>query len=73
MIYRPTEFFYGAFELRDRGHRVSLFETHEKPRRSVPKYIAEILLRKKYLPVKTYVGIIDALWFLLSALPFRVR
>lgn len=68
MVYRPSEFFYGAFELRDKGHEVSLFEAVEKPRRSVPKFIAEHLVRKKYLPIKTYVGIIDALWLLLPKL-----
>ncbi len=66
--YQPTEFYYGAFELRNKGHSVALFEVNEKPRRSFVKFFAEILLRKKYLPVKTYTGIIDAVFFLLPQL-----
>ncbi len=66
--HHPSEFFYGAFELRDQGHDIGIFEVIERPRRSVPKLLAEIIIRKKYLPVKTYVGIIDAVYFLLPEL-----
>lgn len=66
--YQPTEFYYGAFEFRNRGHSVALFEVVEQPRRSFVKFFAELLLRKKYLPVKTYTGIIDAVFFLLPQL-----
>ncbi len=66
--HHPSEFFYGAFELRDQGHDIGIFEVIERPRRSVPKLLAEIILRKKYLPVKTYVGIIDAVYSLLPEL-----
>ena len=66
--YHPTDFFYGAFEMRDKGHTVGLFETIERPRRSIPKYLAEKLLKGKYLPVKTYPATIDAVWFLLDSL-----
>lgn len=66
--YRPTEFFYGALEMHARGHTVGLFEARERPRRSVPRYVAEKLLKPRYLPVKTYTAIIDATWFLLDGL-----
>lgn len=66
--YQPTEFFYGAFELRDRGHAVGLFEAVERPRRSTVKFLAEKFLKMKYMPVKTYTGIIDAVFFLLPEL-----
>lgn len=66
--FNPSEFYYGAFELQKQGHSVGLFEVIEKPRRSFVKFFAEKLLRKKYLPVKTYAGIIDAAYFLLPQL-----
>lgn len=64
----PTEFFYGAIELRKKGYHVDIFEAVEKPRRSVVRYMAECILRKKYLPVKTHPSILDAVWLLLPKL-----
>ncbi len=64
----PTEFFYGAVELRQRGHDVGVFEAIEKPRRSLPKFLAEKLLRIRYLPPKVHVGILDAVGLLLPQL-----
>lgn len=66
--FHPTEFFYGAFELMQKGHSVGLHEVRERPRKNILKYIAENTLHKRYLPVKTYPGIIDAVWFLLKDL-----
>ncbi len=64
----PTEFFYGAIELRKKGYQVDIFEAAEKPRRSVVRYLAEFVLRKKYLPIKTHTSILDAVWLLLPRL-----
>ena len=64
----PTEFFYGAIELRQMGHHVGLFEVIEKPRRSMTKYIAEKFLSMKYLPPKVHVGMLDAVGLLLPKL-----
>lgn len=66
--YHPSEFYYGAFELLEQGHDVGIFEVIERPRRSLKKYVAEKILYKKYLPVKTYAGIIDAVYFVLDKL-----
>ena len=64
----PTEFFYGAIELRKKGYRVDILEAVEKPRRSVIRYFSEFVLRKKYLPIKTHPSILDAVWLLLPKL-----
>jgi glycosyltransferase involved in cell wall biosynthesis len=64
----PTEFFYGAIELRKKGYSVDILEAVEKPRRSVIRYVAELVLRKKYLPIKTHPSILDAVWLLLPRL-----
>lgn len=64
----PTEFFYGAIELRKKGYQVDILEAVEKPRRNVVRYLAEIVLRKKYLPIKTHTSILDAVWLLLPRL-----
>lgn len=66
--HKPSEFYYGAFELQKNGHSVDLFEVVERPRRSLIKLIAENLLKKKYFPVKTYTGIVDSVFFLLPEL-----
>lgn len=64
----PTEFFYGAIELRKKGFDVDIFEAEEQPRRSITRYIAEFILLKRYLPIKTHPSILDAVWRLLPRL-----
>lgn len=64
----PTEFFYGAIELRKKGFDVDIFEAVEQPRRSIPRFIAEHILPKRYLPIKTHPSILDAVWNLLPKL-----
>ncbi|NTW87916.1 MAG: glycosyltransferase family 4 protein [Desulfobulbaceae bacterium] len=64
----PSEFFYGAIELRKKGFDIDIFEAVEQPRRSLPRYLAEVTLPKRYLPIKTYPSILDAVWILLPKL-----
>ncbi len=64
----PSDFFYGAVELANKGYTVGVFEAVEKPRRSVPKWIAEKCIRMRYLPPKVHIGILDAVGLLLKRL-----
>lgn len=64
----PTEFFYGAIELRKRGFDIDIFEAVEQPRRSIPLYLAKVFLPKRYLPIKTHPYILDAVLSLLPKL-----
>lgn len=64
----PTEFFYGAIELRKKGYEVDIFEIDERPRRRVIRFVFEHLLRKKNLPVKMSISTLDAVQRLLPDL-----
>jgi glycosyltransferase involved in cell wall biosynthesis len=64
----PSEFFYGALELRQKGIAVDILEAVEKPRRSIFRFLAERLLLQRYLPIKMYPSILDAVWGLLPKL-----
>lgn len=64
----PTEFFYGAIELRKKGYEIDIFEVDERPRRGVIRFISEHSLRKKYLPVKMNISTLDAVRRLLPDL-----
>lgn len=64
----PTDFFYGAIELRKKGYCLDIFEVDERPRRGVGRFISEYALRMRYLPVKTNTSILDAVRILLPEL-----
>jgi glycosyltransferase involved in cell wall biosynthesis len=64
----PTDFFYGAIELRKKGYEVDIFEVDERPRRGLIRILSEFLLRKKFSPVKMNPSTLDAVWRLLPEL-----
>ncbi len=64
----PSEFFYGAIEFRKKGFNVDIFEAIEQPKKSIPRYVAELILPIRYLPIKTYPSTLDAVWRLLPKL-----
>ena len=56
----PSEFFYGVIELRRRGYKVDILEIDDSPRRGWGRFLAERLHKKKYLPVKMNISVLDA-------------
>lgn len=58
--YQPSEFFLGAFELKKSGHEIAIFEISESENIGKQWSVLEKIVKLKWLPVKTYMGIIAA-------------
>jgi glycosyltransferase involved in cell wall biosynthesis len=63
----PSEFFFGALELRRWGHTVDLIEVQDSEAPGIGERLAQQCLPKRWLPPKTHVGLLAAVRRILPA------
>jgi len=64
----PSEFFHGAPELERKEHTLRYLEVHDVPGRGLLRYAAELIIRKKNLPVKVHFALLAGVKKLLPEL-----
>jgi len=63
----PSEFFFGALELRLRGHTVDMLEVQESAAPGIGERLAQQFFPKRWLPPKAPVGLLAAVHRILPA------
>jgi len=62
------EFFYGALEIKERGHKVAFYEVNDGINAAPAGWIVETLYRFHLMPSKTNSSLLNQLWKLLPVL-----